>query len=98
MVETFRKTNRVHFADHSRSQRVFAFGHAADYALESIAIIAAIASGVALAMVNIVIGQFISLLSDSQSTSGSQPDVLMAAVSKTAYEDRCRRRRDSQNR
>ncbi|CCF35719.1 multidrug/pheromone exporter [Colletotrichum higginsianum] len=64
--------------------RVFDFGHAADYALESIAIIAAIASGVALAMVNIVIGQFISLLSDSHSTSGSQPDGFMAAVSKTA--------------
>ncbi|GJC92941.1 multidrug/pheromone exporter [Colletotrichum higginsianum] len=64
--------------------RVFDFGHAADYALESIAIIAAIASGVALAMVNIVIGQFVSLLSDSHSTSGSQPDGFMAAVSKTA--------------
>ncbi|GKT61374.1 ABC multidrug exporter [Colletotrichum tofieldiae] len=59
--------------------RVFAFGHAVDYALESIAIIAAIASGIALAMVNIVIGQFISLLSDSYSSSGPQPEEFMGA-------------------
>ncbi|KZL85124.1 multidrug pheromone exporter [Colletotrichum incanum] len=64
--------------------RVFVFGHAVDYALEFIAIIAAIASGIALAMVNLVIGQFISLLSNSYSSSSSQPDGFMVAVSKTA--------------
>ncbi|WYZ33785.1 hypothetical protein EsH8_I_000061 [Colletotrichum jinshuiense] len=71
------------FSDHARSQRVFVFGRAVDYALESIAIVAAIVSGVALAMVNLVIGQFISLLSDSY-TSGSQPDGFMASVRKTS--------------
>lgn len=68
---------------------MFVFGRAVDYALESIAIVAAIVSGVALAMVNLVIGQFISLLSDSY-TSGSQPDGFMAAVRKTSYGDRHR--------
>lgn len=63
---------------------MFTFGQAVDYALESIAIVAAIASGVALAMVNLVIGQFISLLSDSHTSAGFQQNGFMAAVSKTA--------------
>lgn len=60
---------------------MFTFGQANDYALESVAIIAAIASGVALAMVNLVVGQFISLLSDRNTRSG---DDFMSAVSTTA--------------
>ncbi|KAH6677860.1 multidrug/pheromone exporter [Plectosphaerella plurivora] len=62
--------------------RVFAFGNTTDYALETIGIIAAIASGTALAMVNIVIGDFISILGDSSSTSA--PESFMPAVRKTA--------------
>ncbi|RKK96006.1 Multidrug resistance protein 2 [Fusarium oxysporum] len=61
--------------------RVFTFGQTTDYALESIAIIAAIASGIALAIVNLVVGQFISLLSDSHT---SEPDGFMSAVQRTA--------------
>ncbi|KAH7196128.1 P-loop containing nucleoside triphosphate hydrolase protein [Fusarium oxysporum] len=61
--------------------RVFTFSQTTDYALESIAIIAAIASGIALAIVNLVVGQFISLLSDSHT---SQPNGFMSAVQRTA--------------
>ncbi|RKK98516.1 Leptomycin B resistance protein pmd1 [Fusarium oxysporum] len=61
--------------------RVFTFGQTTDYALESIAIIAAIASGIALAIVNLVVGQFVSLLSDSHT---SEPDGFMSAVQRTA--------------
>lgn len=93
MVGSRESTNWVYFADLAPHQRVFTFGHTVDYALESIAIIAAIASGIALAMVNLVIGQFISLLSDSHSSSGSQSDGFMIAVNKTAYEDHRHRRR-----
>lgn len=81
MVETRGKSRTVHYIDHTRSQRVFTFGQATDYALESIAVIAAVASGVALAMVNLVIGQFISLLGEPHTSSG---DGFMSAVSKTA--------------
>lgn len=45
--------------------------------------IGAIASGVALAMVNVVIGEFITLLNDF-TTSGTIPKGFMAAVEKTA--------------
>ncbi|KAI3579593.1 ABC transporter type 1, transmembrane domain-containing protein [Fusarium oxysporum f. sp. albedinis] len=61
--------------------RVFTFGQTTDYALESIAIIAAITSGIALAIVNLVVGQFISLLSDSHT---SQTNGFMSAVQRTA--------------
>ncbi|EXM18872.1 hypothetical protein V3481_016404 [Fusarium oxysporum f. sp. vasinfectum] len=69
------------YFDHAHSQRVFTFGQTTDYILESIAIIAAIASGIALAIVNLVVGQFISLLSDSHT---SEPDGFMSAVQRTA--------------
>ncbi|KAG5798475.1 hypothetical protein H9Q69_002463 [Fusarium xylarioides] len=61
--------------------RVFTFGQTTDYVLESIAIIASIASGIALAIVNLVVGQFISLLSDSHT---SEPAGFMSAVQRTA--------------
>ncbi|RSL58355.1 hypothetical protein CEP53_006164 [Fusarium sp. AF-6] len=63
--------------------RVFRYGTPQLYLLEAIGVIGAIASGVALAMVNVVIGQFITLLNDF-TTSGSVPKGFMAAVEKTA--------------
>ncbi|RSL97764.1 hypothetical protein CEP52_010719 [Fusarium oligoseptatum] len=63
--------------------RVFRYGTPQLYLLEAIGMIGAIASGVALAMVNVVIGQFITLLNDF-TTSGSVPKGFMAAVEKTA--------------
>ncbi|KAI1073610.1 P-loop containing nucleoside triphosphate hydrolase protein [Whalleya microplaca] len=44
--------------------RVFKYGNRTDYVLESIGIIAAIGSGVALALVNIVIGKFMTAFSE----------------------------------
>ncbi|KAF4967225.1 hypothetical protein FSARC_5204 [Fusarium sarcochroum] len=63
--------------------RVFTYGGPREYALQVVGIIAAIASGVAMAMVNVVFGRFISLLSDF-STSGSVPEGFMAAVQTAA--------------
>ncbi|KAI8722402.1 hypothetical protein NCS52_00383900 [Fusarium sp. LHS14.1] len=63
--------------------RVFRYGDPQLYLLEFIGVIGAITSGVALAMVNVVIGQFITLLNDF-TTSGTVPDGFMAAVEKTA--------------
>jgi hypothetical protein len=62
-----------HFTDHDASmQRVFAFGTPREYLLLSIAVIAAIASGVAFAMVNVVLGKFITMFSNIN-TTGSVP-------------------------
>ncbi|KAH7159792.1 ATP-binding cassette multidrug transport protein [Dactylonectria estremocensis] len=63
--------------------RVFNYGRPIDYVLLSIGIAAAIGSGVALAMVNLVIGQFISLTSNYTSSS-DPPDNYMQQVSKFA--------------
>lgn len=63
-------------------QRVFTFGDTKLYVLECIAFIAAIASGVALAMVNLVMGQFLTLLSFSD--ANSMPDNFMSAVRTSA--------------
>lgn len=65
------------------NQRVFAYGGSKEYVLQSIGVVSAIASGVALAMVNVVLGRFLSLLSDF-TTSGSVPEGFMAAVRTTA--------------
>lgn len=66
-------------------QRVFTFGDTKLYILEFIAIIAAVASGVALAMVNLVMGQFLTLLSDfSFSDANSMPDNFMSEVRTSA--------------
>ncbi|KAI5457773.1 multidrug resistance protein 1, 2, 3 [Mariannaea sp. PMI_226] len=65
--------------------RVFTFGEAKFYILETIAVVAAIASGVALAMVNLVMGNFLSLLSDfSFSDPDSLPKNFMSAVQTSA--------------
>ncbi|KAL4795270.1 P-loop containing nucleoside triphosphate hydrolase protein [Aspergillus venezuelensis] len=65
--------------------RVFTLGDAKLYTLECIAVIAAIASGVALALVNLVMGHFLSLLSDfSFSDRGSMPDNFMSSVQTSA--------------
>ncbi|KAJ4313471.1 hypothetical protein N0V84_009396 [Fusarium piperis] len=63
--------------------RVFRYGNPQLYLLEAIGIIGAIASGVAMAMVNVVIGEFITLLNDF-TTSGTIPEGFMATVEKTA--------------
>lgn len=66
-------------------QRVFTFGDTKLYVLECIAFIAAIASGVALAMVNLVMGQFLTLLSDfSFFDANSMPGNFMPAVRTSA--------------
>ncbi|KAH7143791.1 multidrug/pheromone exporter [Dactylonectria macrodidyma] len=63
--------------------RVFNYGRPIDYVLLFIGIAAAIGSGVALAMVNLVIGQFISLTSN-YTTGTNPPDDYMQQVSKFA--------------
>jgi ATP-binding cassette subfamily B (MDR/TAP) protein 1 len=66
-------------------QRVFTFGDTKLYVLECIAFVAAIASGVAVAMVNLVMGQFLTLLSDfSFSDARSIPGNFMSAVRTSA--------------
>jgi ATP-binding cassette subfamily B (MDR/TAP) protein 1 len=62
---------------------VFAYGAPKDYLLQSIGILAAVASGIALAMVNVVLGRFLSLLSDFTTSASSQPQ-FMATVQQTA--------------
>lgn len=66
-------------------QRVFTYGRPLDYVLEAIAIIAAIGSGVALAMVNIVLGQFMNVLSGASmalSMDDGPPPNYMEEVSR----------------
>lgn len=66
-------------------KRVFTFGDTQLYVLECIALLAAIASGVAAAMVNLVMGRFLTLLSDfSFSNVNSMPGNFMSAVQKSA--------------
>ncbi|KAE8324097.1 hypothetical protein BDV39DRAFT_208286 [Aspergillus sergii] len=66
-------------------QRVFTFGDPRLYVLECIAFVAAITSGVAVAMVNLVMGNFLTLLSDfSFSDATSMPGDFMAAVRTSA--------------
>jgi ATP-binding cassette subfamily B (MDR/TAP) protein 1 len=64
---------------------VFRYGEPKDYLLQLIGILSAVASGIALAMVNVVLGRFLSLLSDfTTGTSASSQQGFMAAVQKTA--------------
>ncbi|KAB8213879.1 P-loop containing nucleoside triphosphate hydrolase protein [Aspergillus novoparasiticus] len=66
-------------------QRVFTFGDPRLYVLECIAFVAAITSGVAVAMVNLVMGNFLTLLSDfSFSDATSMPGDFMGAVRTSA--------------
>ncbi|KAF7594199.1 hypothetical protein BBP40_009903 [Aspergillus hancockii] len=61
--------------------RVFTFGRPIDYTLGFISLLAATGSGIALAMVNLVLGKFMTLLSDF--TVGTRlPDDFMSQVSK----------------
>jgi ATP-binding cassette, subfamily B (MDR/TAP), member 1 len=55
-----------------------------DFLLEAIGITAAIASGVALALVNVVMGQFMNILSDASMDQGVPPNFL-SEVSKYSY-------------
>ncbi|KAI5460121.1 P-loop containing nucleoside triphosphate hydrolase protein [Mariannaea sp. PMI_226] len=63
--------------------RVFRYGSPKLYFLECIALLAAVASGVALAMTNIALGRFISIL-NKYNTSESMSDNFMPAVQTTA--------------
>ncbi|KXH37252.1 ATP-binding cassette sub-family B member 5 [Colletotrichum simmondsii] len=60
--------------------RIFRYGGPTDYVLEFVAIVAAIGSGVGLAVVNLVLGQFMDIISDY--TAGAiSSDEFMAGVS-----------------
>ncbi|CAG9989103.1 unnamed protein product [Clonostachys byssicola] len=63
--------------------RVFSYGQGFDYVLLSVGIIAAIGSGVALAMVNLVIGDFITIMTEFSASSGPSSN-FMSKVSKAA--------------
>ncbi|SPJ90383.1 related to ATP-binding cassette multidrug transport protein ATRC [Fusarium torulosum] len=63
--------------------RVSHYGRPIDYLLGSIGILAAIGSGVAFAMVNLIIGDFISIITGF-TASGSAPAGFMSQVSKSA--------------
>ena len=54
-----------------RIQRIFSFANQIDYVLESIALVAALGSGTALALVNLVFGMFVTLISDYASGASS---------------------------
>ncbi|CAG9998253.1 unnamed protein product [Clonostachys byssicola] len=62
--------NESETIEHGGFFRIFTFGEPVDYFFETIGIAAAIASGVAMALVNIVLGNFINLL-----TTASGPDI-----------------------
>ncbi|KAH7148249.1 P-loop containing nucleoside triphosphate hydrolase protein [Dactylonectria macrodidyma] len=64
-------------------QRIFTYGRPIHYVLGFIAILGAIGSGVAMVMVNVVMGQFITLLEDVTRT-GEIPDNFMSAARKPA--------------
>ncbi|KAK6224273.1 ATP-binding cassette sub-family B member 5 [Colletotrichum tabaci] len=61
--------------------RVFTYGRPFDYAVQVVGIVAAIGSGVALALVNIVIGQFMNVFTDYSNKTLS-PSQFMGEVSK----------------
>ncbi|KAH7133833.1 P-loop containing nucleoside triphosphate hydrolase protein [Dactylonectria macrodidyma] len=63
--------------------RVFSFGTPSLYFLQAIAILGAIASGIAIAMVNVVLGQFVTLLGDVTASTFAG-GAFMSAVSTTA--------------
>ncbi|KAL4995083.1 P-loop containing nucleoside triphosphate hydrolase protein [Aspergillus recurvatus] len=66
---------------------IFAFGGDSHlYALEGVAVVAAIASGVASALVNLIMGRFLSLLSDFSFSAESRPEDFMAAVQDSALQ------------
>jgi hypothetical protein len=64
-------------------QRIFSYGTPWLYFLQSLAVIASIASDVAVAVVNVAMGKFIRLLGDT-SVSGPRDNRFMDSVSTTA--------------
>ncbi|RSM18199.1 hypothetical protein CDV31_002924 [Fusarium ambrosium] len=56
--------------------RVFTYGDKWLYTLELIAVVAAIAAGVALAMVNVVLGNFVTLLSEPLTSESARSDFM----------------------
>ncbi|RSL90957.1 hypothetical protein CEP51_000511 [Fusarium floridanum] len=78
---TDQSINHEHSAGFGSFLRLFTCGRPIDHVLEFIGILAAIGSGTALALVNIVLGQFITLLTDFTSDSASTQR-FMSDVSK----------------
>jgi len=64
-------------------QRIFSYAGPTDYALEIVALCTAIASGVALALVNLVFGEFITVISDYGSRALT-PGQFRSAISRNA--------------
>lgn len=62
---------------------MFKYGSPREYLLGLLAVLGAVASGVALAMVNVVLGRFISILNDAN-VSGATSDEFMPAAQTTA--------------
>ncbi|GIZ49099.1 hypothetical protein CKM354_001213800 [Cercospora kikuchii] len=65
--------------------RVFSYGSPTILTLQAVAVIAACGSGVALAMVNLVLGNFITLLSGFSSGREIPDDFLSAATEQSLY-------------
>ncbi|KAK1706426.1 P-loop containing nucleoside triphosphate hydrolase protein [Colletotrichum acutatum] len=61
--------------------RIFRYGGPTDYVLETVAVVAAIGSGAGLAMVNLVLGQFMDIIAN-YTTGAISSDEFMAGVSK----------------
>ncbi|RSL41153.1 hypothetical protein CEP53_012931 [Fusarium sp. AF-6] len=78
---TDQSMNHEHSAGFGSFLRLFTCGRPIDHVLEFIGILAAIGSGTALALVNIVLGQFITLLTDFTS-DGASTQRFMSDVSK----------------
>ncbi|KAJ0161143.1 Leptomycin B resistance protein pmd1 [Colletotrichum tanaceti] len=62
--------------------RVFAYGRPVDYAVQLVGIVAAIGSGVALALVNVVIGRFMDVFT-AYANNALSPSQFMAGVTKS---------------
>ncbi|KAL0937461.1 multidrug resistance protein 3 (p glycoprotein 3) [Colletotrichum truncatum] len=63
--------------------RVFTYGEPIDYVLEFIAVLAALGSGVALAMMNLIIGELMNVMSDP-TLIATDPNKFMSIVSRNA--------------
>ncbi|KAH7368862.1 P-loop containing nucleoside triphosphate hydrolase protein [Plectosphaerella cucumerina] len=71
--------------DHGGFMRVFKYARPMDILLEAIGITAAIASGVALALVNVVMGQYVNILSDAGMGQGVPPNFLSEVSKYSLY-------------
>ncbi|KAM5372998.1 hypothetical protein ACJZ2D_007209 [Fusarium nematophilum] len=74
-----KKRTRIH------QPRVLTYGSPTDHVLEAIAAVAAIGSGVALAMVNVVMGRFVTLLNDFDLSAAPPPDFTDAVQTTALY-------------